>query len=118
MSKVIQAIEDFQKSVKGNGYAFQATEDTFIFNLDYKPKISHDDLISKMDKVSEQWKYEKELPVTFKDKGKVVMFVNLNMGIMDLLKHRVAVSGFSIPSYYEKAGELADYMLELFKPEK
>ena len=70
MSEVIGAIESFLRSPKGNGVTFNASDRSFDFNFIYKPKISFDSLLSKVEVISDHWKYDEKLdvPITFKQK--------------------------------------------------
>jgi hypothetical protein len=120
MSEVIRTIEDFEKAAKGSNIKFKASEDTYDFEFINKPKISADGYLSKVKKISENWSYKSVLgnPTIFTLNGENVLSINLP-NLEELVRDKMeTISGFSISRNYEESKKLADYMLEVFRPEK
>jgi len=121
MSEVIKAIEDFRNAAKGSNIKFKASENTYDFEFINKPTISTDGYNSRVEKISKDWPYKENIdnPTIFTCIGENVLSISLEAKLLELIKGKmVTVSGFSISRNYKKSKELADYMLEIFKPEK
>jgi hypothetical protein len=121
VSEVITAVESFENAPKGNNIRFEASEETYDFEFINKTKISSKYLLSKVEKILKDWDYKGksiDFPTIFSSKGETVLSIGLDVrNFGDAVKGLATLTGFSISRKYEKSKELADYMLEIFKPE-
>lgn len=119
MSEVISIIESFEKASKGSNIKFKASENTYDFDFISKPNFSRKGYISKVEKISKDWKYKEnaDIPTTFMFMGENVLSINIIPKLWEIVRcDTLTLSGFSISRNYEKSKELADYMLKIFRP--
>ncbi len=120
MSKVVESYEKIEEIFKESNFKFKADEETYNFEFIKKPKILRKDYVSKVVKISKDWSLsygrkvmDAEFPQRFLVEEKEVLFINIPPKIRELIKNdTITISGFSISKDYEKAKELADYILE------
>lgn len=122
MSEAIKIYEALEKVSKDSNFKFGVDEEknTYIFDLIGELKLSREDYIAMAKGIKEDWPFDNAIGILDSDVPQKFLSDHkgliLTIGIQNhRLADQISVSRFLISRKYEKAKDLADYVIEAFQ---